>query len=44
MNQMLFYTTGVQQLHDVCKRICFSGFKYYHNPKHSGPNTGGGVN
>ena len=32
---------GTLQLHDVCKRICFWGFKYYHNPKHSGPNTAG---
>jgi hypothetical protein len=22
-----------QQLHDVCLQICFSGFKYYYNPK-----------
>ena len=27
--------------YDVRKQICFSGFKYYHNPKHSGPYTAG---
>ena len=26
---------------NVRKQICFSGFKYYHNPKHSGPYTAG---
>ena len=31
----------LQQLHNVRKQICFSGFKYYHNPKHSGPYTAG---
>jgi hypothetical protein len=34
-----FYITT--ELHNVCKQICFSGFKYYHNPKHSGPYTAG---
>ena len=28
-----------QQLHNVRNQIYFSGFKYYHNPKHSGPYT-----
>jgi hypothetical protein len=31
----------LQQLHNVRKQICFPGFKYYHNPKHSGPHTAG---
>jgi hypothetical protein len=31
----------LQQLHNVRKQICFSGFKYYHNPKHWGPYTPG---
>jgi hypothetical protein len=31
----------LQHLHNVCKQICFSGFKYYHNPKHSEPYTAG---
>jgi hypothetical protein len=30
-----------KNLNNVRKRICFSGFKYYHNPKHSGPHTAG---
>ena len=28
-----------QQLHDVCQQICFSGFKYYYNPKNFTPRT-----
>ena len=30
-----------KNLNNVRKQICFSGFKYYHNPKHSGPYTAG---
>ena len=33
-----FYTTKIIKRR---KQICFSGFKYYHNPKHSGPYTAG---
>jgi hypothetical protein len=31
----------INNFHNVCKQVCFSGFKYYHNPKHSGPYTAG---
>jgi hypothetical protein len=31
----------LQQLRNIRKQICFSGFKYYHNPKYSGPYTAG---
>jgi hypothetical protein len=31
----------LQQLHNVRKQICFSGFIKYHNPKHSGQYTPG---
>jgi hypothetical protein len=36
-NNNLFKVWWLQQLYNVCKRICFSCFKYYHNPKHSRP-------
>ena len=37
-NNNLFLKKSEQR---VRKQICFSGFKYYYNPKHSGPYTAG---
>jgi hypothetical protein len=38
-NNLLIKVWWLQQLYNVCRRICFSGFEYYHNPKHSRPHS-----